>query len=213
MVTAADPRTLRSVRWPRQVPILDQGDLGACVGFALTGALGTAPLTAFPDVVAHVPDGDDAAGFARDLYSASSAVDPFDGSWPPDDTGTDGLSAAKVLKRSGVISAYRWASSLSGLLTLLQDGPVCMGMPWHEAFFSPDRNGHIDPPGWADTDLAGGHEVEIVGADIRADDLARSVLLVANSWGPGWGMQGFFRMNAQTYVELRSNVDLVQLRS
>lgn len=215
MVTAAAPRTLRSVHWPRPLPILDQGDLGACVGFAATGALGSVPLASFEHAAALLPDAEMARAFARDLYSETTAIDPFDGAWPPEDTGTDGLSVCKVLKRRGVISSYRWASSLAGLVTLLQDGPVLMGMPWHAAFYEPDaETGRIDPTGWEDSELLGGHEVEIVG--VRLDpsgDLERAVFLVANSWGAGWGMAGYFTMGGRTYTLMRDHVDLVQPQS
>lgn len=214
MVTAADPRTLRSVHWPRRLPILDQGPLGACVGFTMASALGTYPLSAFPQLRGVVGSGTEATDFAQGLYSEATAIDPWEGTWPPEDTGTDGLSAAKVLKRRGLISGYRHASSLAGLLTLLQDGPVAMGMPWHEGFFEPDEDGRIDTDGRADTPMVGGHEVLVVGVVLDpSGHLDQALLTVANSWSPGWGDRGYFRMAGALYERLRSDVDLIQLKS
>jgi hypothetical protein len=214
MVAAADPRTLRSVHWPRLAPILDQGDLGACVGFAMTGALGSMPLAAFEQIADAVSAG--ASDFARGLYSEATAIDPWEGAWPPEDTGTDGLSAAKVLKRRGLISSYRHATSLPALVTALQDGPVAMGMPWMNAFFEPSGAGafvDLDPE-WMDSGLAGGHEVLITGVDLSpSGQLSGAVFTVANSWSAGWGDHGYFRMHGQTYTALRQDIDLIQLRS
>lgn len=217
MVSEADPRTLRTVTWPRRIPILDQGDVGACVLYSMVGALGSAPLAFFEDMVSLLPNVEEAGFLALYLYEQTSGIDPFAGQWFRDgsgqDTGTDGLSAAKVLKRRGMVSSYRHARSLVGLLTLLQDGPVCMGMPWYDTFFEPDEDGHIDPRGWADGQVVGGHEVLVMGAEVDRDHLERSTMIVANSWGQGWGQDGYFKMTGQTYLELRDRVDLIQLRS
>jgi hypothetical protein len=216
--TAADPRTLRSVHWPRQLPILGQGQVGACVLFTEVGILGSSPLVSFPSISRAVPDVEDATDLALDLYEVTTAEDPFDGAWRRDgsgeDTGTDGLSAAKVLKRKGLISSFLHATNLAQLITLLQDGPVAMGMPWHEAFFDPQPDGRIDPRGWADTQVAGGHEVEIVGVELADNGiLEHAVFTCANSWTEDWGLGGYFKMGAFTYSLLRADIDLIQLRS
>lgn len=213
--TAADPRTLRSVSWPRPLPILNQDDLGACVGFTAAGALGSLPLAAFPMIAGGLgATVDQAEDYARGIYSEATAVDPWEGAWPPEDTGTDGLSAAKILKRRGLIGSYLHATDLAQLITLLQDGPVMMGLPWYEAFFEPEPDGRIDPRGWADTRVAGGHEVLILGVELAANGiLEHAIFIVANSWGKGWGLSGFFKMGAYTYSLLRADIDLIQLRS
>lgn len=212
-------RPLRSTRWGRSLRILDQGDLGACVGFASTGLLGTAPFDCLDEVlgVTAYTDGDlakRAHDYAEALYSECTAKDPYEGAWPPEDTGTDGLTACQVLKARGVIGAYRHASTLRGLVELLQDGPVLMGMPWHERFFEPDHEGRIDPVGWADTPEVGGHEVVIEGVALDAHEpaaLDRALLICANSWSERWGMMGGrFLMGGRTYELLRSSIDLRQ---
>jgi hypothetical protein len=79
---------LQSKHWERRLGILQQGDLGSCTANAATGALGTEP---FYSQVGHrvLPDGVDLAeAYAVALYSAATKVDPWPGSYPPEDTGS-----------------------------------------------------------------------------------------------------------------------------
>jgi hypothetical protein len=205
-------KSISSQLWERKVAILDQGSLGSCTGNAGTGALGTEP---FYDAAGRnvLPDPGDAAAceeFAVQLYSDATQLDPYPGTYPPEDTGSSGMAICKVLKARGTIRGYRWARSPYGLLRLLQNGPVLQGMPWREAFFSPDKDGFIDAdPHWPSSSLAGGHEVEAIGVELDESDAFNSAIVYANSWGTGWGVDGRFRMRLRTYEEL-SGIDLKQ---
>ncbi len=205
-------KPLGSREWERVIPILDQGRLGSCTGNAGTGALGTQP---FYDAAGHkvLPaSGDPAAleDFAVQLYADATVVDGYPGVYPPDDTGSSGLAICKVLKSRATITGYRWARSPYGFLQLLQRGPVLQGMPWYEAFFTPDKDGFIDAdPTWSASKLAGGHEVEAVGVELDGTDAFNSVVTYANSWGSAWGDSGRFRMRLRSYEQL-SGVDLKQ---
>jgi len=205
-------RGLASKQWERVIPILDQGPIGACTGFAGTGALGTQP---FYDKCGKAVFG--AAGnvgtlqdFAVSLYSAATRVDPYPGTYKPTDTGSSALAIAKVLRSRGTIPGYCWARSAHGLLQLLQSGPILIGLPWYTAFFSPDRNGFIDAdPRWLASRIAGGHEVEAVEVDLNTSDLYSSVITCANSWTANWGDAGRFRFRLRLYEQLNW-VDLLQ---
>jgi hypothetical protein len=205
-------QAIASQSWERVLAILDQGQLGSCTGNAGAGALGTQP---FYDAVGNnvLPAAGDAqAGedFAVQLYSDATELDPYPGSYPPDDTGSSGLAICKVLKARGVIKGYRWARSPYGLLRLLQAGPVLQGMPWHEAFFTPDADGFIDAdPTWPSSNLAGGHEIEAIGVELDDSDAFNSAIVYANSWGTGWGLEGRFKMRLRTYEQL-TGIDLKQ---
>jgi hypothetical protein len=205
-------KQLANQRWNRVLVILDQGQLGSCTGNAGTGALGTEP---FYDAAGKsvLPAPDDAAAaeeFAVALYSDATKVDGSPGEYPPDDTGSSGLAICKVLKSRGTIRGYRFARTAHGLLQLLQNGPVLQGMPWYEAFFHPDQDGYIDSdPNWATSALAGGHEVEAVGVDLDTSNAFNSTITYANSWGTGWGQEGYFKMRLRTYEKL-NGVDLKQ---
>ncbi len=205
---------IKDQHWERVLTILDQGQLGSCTGNAGAGALGTQP---FYDAVGHsvLPPADDAAKgqeYAVQLYSDATEVDPFPGSYPPDDTGSSGLAVCQVLKTRGTIRGYTWARTAYGFLTLLQAGPVLQGMPWYQAFFEPDGDGFIDADAnWSSSGVAGGHEVEALGVEIDTQDAFNSVITYANSWGTGWGDHGFFRMRLRTYEQL-TGVDLKQFQ-
>ena len=117
---------------PRHIPILDQGDVGSCVGNAETGDLGTgemyeALLAAFG---ASVPPLDEA--FALGLYSAAETIDG-DGPYPPNDNGSTGLSVAQAAKNAGWISGYVHCLSVPDVLDAIAAGhPVILGTNWYD---------------------------------------------------------------------------------
>jgi hypothetical protein len=201
---AAMAATPRSVDWGVHLPILDQGKVGSCVGNTATEALGADPVwETLPDSVKVDLDQD----YAYRLYSDATRIDGYLGvfTYPPaggQDTGTWGIAACKVAKKRGLISGYRWALSMSGLLRLLQDGPVLWGTAWHRQMFHPDHNGFVKPKGPID----GGHEVLIRAADVKnADsDFAGTVLTCRNHWTSIWGDGGEFRITIEDVKFLRS---------
>jgi hypothetical protein len=205
-------QTLQSCQWERVLTVLDQGHLGSCTGNAGTGALGTQP---FYDAVGRTllpAPGDEAVAekFAVQLYSDATVVDGYPGTYPPTDTGSSGLAICKVLKSRGAINGYRFARTAYGFLRLLQNGPVLQGMPWYQAFFTPDAQGFIDSdPNWPSSGVAGGHEIEAVAVELDNTDAFSSVITYVNSWGTTWGDAGRFRMRLRTYEQL-NGVDLKQ---
>lgn len=183
-----------SAVWPRRTPILDQGNLGSCTGNAAAGVLGTDPLyaTLAADLQVGLKLDEDEA--VR-LYSAASKLDAYAGEYPPEDTGSDGLSVAKAAKNAGLIAGYVHALSLDAVITALQAGPVITGVNWYDSFDSPDASGHVVIS--ADTAVRGGHEFELVGVDV-----ADRTLRAANSWGDGWGDAGYFTLDYADYDRL-----------
>jgi Papain family cysteine protease len=178
-VTPQPARTLRTVRHKRVIPILNQGSIGSCTGNAATGAVGTSPL--FEGLMPDHPVLDQS--LAVNIYSKATAIDGFGGTYPPTDTGSDGLSVAKVCQKLGLISGYLHATSLEGMQTALQNTPVIIGINWYEGFDDTDANGVVKIAGQA----RGGHEVEVIAVDFE-----NQFFEAVNSWGPGWGINGHF---------------------
>jgi hypothetical protein len=180
-----------SVRHQRRIPILDQGAIGSCTGNAGIGCLGTDPFYA---TVKAPKFSEDESGAVK-LYSAATASDDYPGQYPPDDTGSDGLTVAKVLTAAGEISGYQHTFSLDAALLALADYPLITGISWYEDMFNPGGDGLVAPTGA----LAGGHE--IVVTEYNA---ARGWVGFDNSWGADWGVQGRFYMQAEDWGTLLS---------
>lgn len=188
---------VRSVSWARRTPVLDQGQVGSCTGNAATGWLGTdsAAGRAGTSVVigaagAAASRGRFTAGtwrldedFALRLYSLATALDDLPGTYPPQDTGSSGLGAAKALRVLGLAASYRHAFSEPAMAAALQSGPVIIGVPWLVSMETTRSNGRIpiDPA----SGVAGGHEVEVAALDVE-----RGRYWITNSWGTGWGLHG-----------------------
>jgi hypothetical protein len=192
--------TRASVQWNREIPVLDQGRLGSCTGNAGTGALGTLPLAA------ALPGGlldSLTEAYAVALYSDATQVDGDPENYPPTDTGSDGLSIAKVLTARGLISGYQHAFGIADAFTAIQRGPLLVGVNWYEGMFDPDERGVVTVTG----QLAGGHEFVAVGYDTAAD-----LWHFVNSWGTGWAQRGHFFMSTDTFDRLlREQGDLISL--
>jgi hypothetical protein len=184
-------RALSTTEHERMIPVLDQGQLGSCTGNAAVGAVGTKPL--FDALPSGHPELDE--DLAVKVYSAATALDPYDGQYPPDDTGSDGLSAAKACKNLGLISGYLHATSLDAMQSALQDTPVIVGVNWYEGFDDPDSNGLVKVSG----KVRGGHEFEVVGVDME-----NQLFHAVNSWGTSWGKNGHFWFSFDSMTRLLS---------
>jgi hypothetical protein len=174
--------TLTSVRHPRHVPVLDQGQLGSCTANGGLGAVGTG-RNWVGDVVTRLGALDDAAleALAVDVYSEETRVDTFAGAYPPDDTGSSGLAASQVLKSRGFISGYQHTFTLTDALAALQVGPIICGTDWHEDQFDPAADGRLSITGA----VAGGHEYCVDEIDVP-----NQRVWLTNSWGTSWGVKG-----------------------
>lgn len=205
---------LRSVQHERHVPVFDQGDLGSCTGNAALGCLGTGPFWESLSASSreHGPLGPtgriswSTAG-AEAIYSAATTIDPFPGDWPPEDTGSDGLSVAKVLTAAGWISGYRHAFSLGDLLAGLMATPCIVGTEWTTGMNDPSHRGVINPTGSTE----GGHEYicdelvlsgDLFGPPGSPWQATEDLLGFTNSWGEGWADRGRHYMTTRHFGEL-----------
>jgi hypothetical protein len=182
---AAAAGALASVRHKRQIPVLDQGNLGSCTGNAALGAVGTGalydalPASPRPSTTDAVADESMAVG----LYSAATKLDSYAGGYPPTDTGSDGLSVAKACQQAGLISGYQHCTSLNSALAALSKQPVITGVSWYDSFDQPDSKGLVTITRGAQ--VRGGHEFVV-------DELLVAEQLVGftNSWNESWGVKG-----------------------
>lgn len=187
---------IKPVEWARRVPIFDQGHVGSCTGNAAAGWLATD--NALRQGLTQVPGASQPTvplneAIALELYHEATVLDPYQGTYTPDDTGSDGLSVVKALQQHSFVDTYQHAFSLVDAMGALQTGPVLFGTNWYDGMFHPDSNGVVAVSG----QVAGGHEYLCVGYD-------GTYLKFANSWSTGWGLGGFFLMTAATVTKLLS---------
>lgn len=93
---------------------------------------------------------------AHDLYSWASQNDPWDGAWPPNDTGSSGLASAKAAQHYGLGGPYRWLfGGADDIVQAVQDcHVVSVGTRWDFDMFARDADGRIHLGGGN----AGGHQ-------------------------------------------------------
>lgn len=173
--------------------VLDQGYEGACVGFAVTHKLLARP---FEERFGRV---DPTSTFAREtIYWRAQQLDPWEGgAYPgahPFYEGTSVLAGIQAAQELGYFPVYRWSFSLEELVRgLVHVGPALLGLDWYEDCYTPDDDGVIRPTGrWV-----GGHAILARAVRLRWKDkntgrfsgldLARSQVVLRNSWGPDWG--------------------------
>jgi hypothetical protein len=157
--------------------VLDQGNVGACVGFSWA-----AELAAEPEAVADI---DNLMGMR--LYNRAQLLDV----WPetPPEEGSSVLAGAKAVSEgdSPWIIEYRWAFGIDDLLeTVSYFGPVVLGINWYSGMMNPDAAGVIHVTG----EVVGGHAIlcRAVFADSQE-------VILHNSWGRDWGINGTARLS------------------
>ncbi|MFH9425978.1 hypothetical protein [Streptomyces sp. NPDC017529] len=237
-----DGQPIRPTAWEPRLPVLDQSNLltqgihtkalfsesdvdyldalASCTGNAATTLLSTI-LTKDACAAAGL-DTDNAAAaetWAIGLYADATTYDQWHQyTWPTQDCGSSGLGVAKALRGRGLIDQYGHATTAEELCTLLQTGPVLMGLPWYAAWDTPPATGLLDDiPDWDRSPVAGGHEVVITALEAVAridGDLSydHTVLRAQNSWSASWGDHGSFRLSLDLYERLRADIDLIQPR-
>lgn len=162
----------RGYTWRLDIPVLDQGEEGACVGFGVSHELAARPV-----VVAGLTN-----QYARELYWDAQRNDWWEGGAyegaVPFYEGTSVLAGVQAAQRRGHYSEYRWAFGLDDLILAVgYKGPAILGLNWYSGMFRVDPAGYIRPTGM----LLGGHCILCVGVSVT-----RREFLLANSWGPEW---------------------------
>lgn len=168
-ITAVIPfQKPRTKTWDCKV-WLDQGQEGACTGFAMAHELAARPV-----VVRNVTN-----DYARKIYERARQLDEWEGE---SYSGSSVLGAVKAAQEMGKVIEYRWAFGIDDLILALSwKGPVVLGINWYEGMYNPDEKGFIHVAG----NLAGGHAILARGYSRK-----KKAILLRNSWGLKWGMAG-----------------------
>jgi C1A family cysteine protease len=184
-------------------PILDQGQCGSCVAFATIGTFETqlnitsktslSPWQLSPEYLFSCGGGscdsgwevDSAMQFLVDSGTTDDACMPYTSGA----NGSDAQCSAACSNASNrVVQATTYSqvgSSTSAVKAALQKGPLAATMTVYEDFMYYKSGVYKHVSG----SVAGGHAVSIVGWND-----ADGAWIVRNSWGAGWGMNGFFEI-------------------
>lgn len=176
-LTAGLPRP-EQMYWRGPFFRLDQGQEGACVGFAWTNEILSKPVSS--NVPRPLND------FALKFYKEAQKLDD----WPGEDyEGTSVLAGAKQAQKLGYITGYRWAFGIEDVLDALAfTGPVVIGIPWYNDMYSTLPGGLVKVGG----KLVGGHAITLTGYGNRKfpGGLTLDVVRWRNSWGRTYGVRG-----------------------
>lgn len=192
-------RALQAVDWAKRIPVLDQGNLGSCTGFALAALIGTDSRSRAAKTSMQTKSGDPYNIFkantaytidytsATNLYKLNTRLDDIRGDYPPTDTGSSALGMGKCAQTLGLIESYKHAFTMQAVKTALQDGPVGLGTVWYNSMMDTQSNGYLKVD--AGSGVAGGHEL-VISAWNGKTDVAASAFRLDNSWGRSWGING-----------------------
>jgi C1A family cysteine protease len=189
-------------------PVEDQGQLGSCTGNALVGALEFLEkknkIKKFEDLsrlfvyynerVIENTIFSDAGAMIRDGIKSLKKLGVCSEKKWPYAVKKFAVKPSPACYRDALnhqITAYQRISTLDQMRACLADGyPVVFGFTVYEGFESEivAQTGVLQMPTFEER-VIGGHAVLAVGYDDTAQRL-----IVRNSWGTNWGMQGYFTM-------------------
>ena len=175
-----DTEKNETVLWKEGI-VLDQGREGACVGFGWM-----AEVLAEPVSPVNQPEEIIANELAKSYYKRAQKIDP----WPGEDyEGTSVLAGAKIMQEEGYIGEYRWCFGIEDLKkSILNLGPVVIGVPWYESMYETDVNGIVK----IDGNKVGGHCILVTGyiPNMKIDGYEQEAFRWRNSWGNEYGIDG-----------------------
>jgi C1A family cysteine protease len=200
-------------------PVEDQGDLGSCTGNALAGAVeflerrDKVPFTNVSRLFIYYNERviehsvrEDAGAMIRDGIKTLVKQGVCSETKWPYVVSKFAVKPSKACYTEALkhqVTAYARLQTVDEMRACLADGyPFVFGFSVYESFESQQvaKTGVLQMPKRKERQL-GGHAVLAVGYDD-----VRKRILVRNSWGPGWGMKGYFTM-PYAYLAARSLSD------
>jgi C1A family cysteine protease len=208
-------------------PVYDQGQLGCCTGNGIAGAIqfdqmklgkkSFTPSRLFIYYNERVMEGDvsqDNGAQVRDgIKSVGTIGAPPETDWPYDIAKFADQPPAKAYTdaKLDLVSSYaRVSQILQQMQGCLAEGyPFVLGFTVYESFESADvaKTGIVPMPKSKES-VVGGHCVVAVGYN----DKTRTFIL-RNSWGPKWGMKGYFTMPYEYLLDSHLASDFWTIRS
>jgi hypothetical protein len=164
----------------------DQGDDPFCVAFSWMHWLEDGPVIQDSILGRQKPLFD-----VYTFYKTCQKIDGFDGD---NYAGTTVRAGAKILKKLGLITEYRWGFSIDEIIiSLLTLGPMVIGTKWTDRMNIPNNKGLIKSKGR----IIGGHAYIINGIDVN-----REYFRIKNSWGYDWGDKGHAYISFSDFEKL-----------
>jgi hypothetical protein len=104
---------------------------------------------------------------AHEFYHLATMFDPFQGTWPPADTGSSGLASAKAAVKLGLGGEYQHVfGGADEVVQLIEEGlVVSCGTWWYDNMFTPNAKGIIEPTG----PQVGGHQYAARAYHLKTD--------------------------------------------
>jgi hypothetical protein len=111
--------------------------------------------------------------WAMSGYEWETANDEFDGQYPPTDTGSSGLAAAKTAQHTGDGGPYQWIfGGADGVVQAIMSGKaISVGTDWYENQFTGYKMYYGKPVIKPGGSLAGGHQYVFHGYSRASDRL------------------------------------------
>ena len=196
-------------------PVYDQGQLGSCTGNAIAGAIEFERMKQglsdfepsrlfiyYNERVMEGTVGSDSGAQIRDgIKSVSKLGAPPESDWPYDIERFTEKPPAKVYgdaAKNRVTSYQRVNRVLNQFKGCLASGyPFVLGFTAYDSFESAQvgHTGILNMPQPGES-VVGGHAVVAVGYND-----AKQAFIIRNSWGPHWGMKGYFTMPYQYLMD------------
>ncbi len=205
MGAAAPPRPHVDLR-PSCPPVYDQGQLGSCTANAIGGAIHFERLNqGLPDwapsrlfiyynerAIEGTISSDSGAQIRDGIKSVATQGDCPEVEWPYDVTQFAAAPPAQCYTDALHYTVYDYmavAQDLADTRACLAAGyPFVFGFTVYQSFESAEvaQTGAVPMPGPSES-VVGGHAVMCVGYDDPS-----STFICRNSWGAGWGQDGYF---------------------
>jgi C1A family cysteine protease len=212
---------------PQCPPVYDQGQLGSCTANAIAGAIEfdqkKASLTEFipsrlfiyfnERTMEGTVNSDSGAQIRDGIKSVATLGAPPESDFPYNIAAFTKKPPAKAYTHARqhlVVLYQRLIQELGTLKGCLASGfPFVFGFTCYESFEGKAvaKSGVLPMPSSSEK-MVGGHAVLCVGYDDASQHF-----LVRNSWGPAWGIKGYFKMPYAYLTNHRLVSDLWTIRS